>query len=610
MTKRGDLGVVEARPGPVMGRGRLNRHAHVARVVRRHWQDLTALATSAFITLACAVLATNARPSNLGVAWGKGDAIYGYSIAKAMIENGWWTPNPDLGYPYIQDQSSFPTPDFVALGTIKVLSILTGDPFSSINLYYLLGFPLAALAAFVLFRVAGVSTWISAVLSIALALIPWHFERFPHTFLSNYAFALIGLALIALVLREAPDQDRALSRTKWIFFGSIVAAVLVGLGGPYYAAFTIFVGFAAILGQFLAGRRPSDSVRSILIMLTLVITLGFAIVISQLNSLYRVTDPITRQPFESELYGGRLYTFFRIANGSLGAEFIPKPLRDLASRGVSGSAWEGDAFNSIITLAAFGLTCTLLITFLAGGASERLRGRVLFDNIRTWLLLFIITSGIFVSAGAGSVFASSISPTIRAWGRASIMITAITMVVLGISLTYLWGRAKFRKLLVVVVTALGVLAIVDPVASANRIDIAFGKSLEGNVEPYVAAAEAALKPGCPVLELPISLFPEVPPTERSLDYSGLIPYLYSSELRWSYGAVKTSEEGRWVYDHLKKPPAEQIELAKEAGFCALQLDMFGYPVDKETQVKETYTDLLGAPIAISSDRRWVMFDLR
>lgn len=593
-------------PPATAGNGFISR---LVSPLKQHWQDLLAVLLSMTISLLTAVYSTGARPSNLDVAWGNEDSIPGYSAAKSMIANGWWTPNPDLGYPFTQDSTSFPAPDFIALWLLKALTFLTGNPFTSLNVFYLLTFPAAALAGYLLFRFSRVSVWTSALLATSLALLPWHFERFEHLFLANYAFFLIGLLLIAVIMRGLPDTEWSKPYAKSAVFGSAALAVVVGLGGTYCAAFTTLVGAFALGAQFLAGRKVRDSIRSLLVLLLIPMTLGIALAAIQLSAVYKVTKPIARSPFESEIFGGQFYSLFRIANDSLGSGLIPKPLRDLTAYGLVDGGWEGDAFNNLISFGAILLTCCLLLMALASTSVQHRRAQHLLEQVGPWLLLFAISVALFVTTGVGSVIAAALSPAIRAWGRLSVMVVAIALVVLGLLLTNWWKSKRARAVFVVVFCMMAVVTVADPIVKPNPVEVKFGQAVERNVAPYVATAESKLASGCPVLELPISLYPEVPPTERSLDYSGLIPYLYSTDLRWSYGAVKTTDEGQWVKKNLDKPPAEQIALAKKAGFCALQLDMFGYPVADVAGVKATYEKLLGPPISVSNDKRWVMFTL-
>lgn len=587
----------------------VGRFADALAAIRRRQHDLLAALLCMLVSTAAAVYSTGARPSNLGLIWGRGDATVSYAAAKSIIENGWWTPNPDLGYPFVQDGTSFPAPDFLALWAIKAIGAVTQDPFSAINIYFMLGFPLVAVSGYALLRYAGTGVWIATLLATSLALIPWHFERFAHLFLANYSFLLVGLLVVAVAMKRSLDGPWSETTTKLLVVGASLMAVCVGLGGTYAAAFITLIGGIALAGQFLAGRPIRSSLRSVAALLLVPITLGVALFVVQLSAIYKVTVPISRGAFESELYGGKFYTLFRIAPDSIASGFIPRPLRELAPYGQPGGGWEGDAFNNLVTFSAIVVTCLLVLVTLAGTSPKYTRGQSLLERVQPWLLLFVISSALFVATGVGSVIAGALSPQIRSWGRLSIVVIAIALVVLGIALTLWWKSQRGRVALTVLLIGMACVTLADPIVNPHRADVVQGESLEETLQPYVNRAEQQLAANCPVLELPISMYPEEFPIERSADSSELLPYLYSTDLRWSYGGVKTTEEGRWAKKNLEKPPAEQVALAKNAGFCALQLDMFGYPVAAEHEVRATYTKLLGNPISVSSDKRWMMFRL-
>lgn len=572
----------------------------------RRGLDIAAALGCSLVAFFGAVISIGARPANLGVSWGGDDALPAYAAAKAMLDNGWWTPNPDLGYPYVQDTSSFPTPDWLAFLIIKIFTMLTDNPFSAVNLYFLVGFPATALAGYLLFRYVRISIPVAAILATSFALLPWHFGRFVHVFLANYSFVLIGLLAIAIILRGSLDRPLKTPGTKIALATALTAAVIAGLGGTYMAFFTTIVGGVGLLGQILAGRGIRSSIRSILVLCVVPVTLGLAIIATGVSSVYRVTTPITRGVYESEMYGGQIYSLFRIAPGSLGANLIPEKLRTLTNHAVTG--FEGNALNNFVSFAAIIVTAILLLTALAS-TDVFSRAKTLIEQTRPWLLLFSIALAFFVSTGLGSVFAATISPSIRAWGRLAVVVVAIAMVILGIALT-IWQRSrKAHSLFVVVLIGLGVITVLDPIAGQRPLDTAAGRIQQQVMTPYVERAEQVLAPDCPVLEVPITLYPEAPAKERAADYSGLIPYLYSTQLRWSYGALKFTDEGKWLKHNLDKPPAEQVELARQAGFCALQLDMYAFPEAQEADIKATYQSILGPPISTSSNNRWVMFNL-
>lgn len=574
----------------------------------RFYPDAIAVIVSSAIAFILAVWSTGARPSNLGIVWHRDDLISYYAAVKGMLENGWWTPNPDLGYPFAQDSSTFPSPDVISFWVLKLFSLVTGNPFASVNLYFLIGFPAVAFAAYFLFRSARISIVVSAILATSFSLLPWHFERLQHLFLANYSFMVVGLILVGLAARGIPDRDMPKVPRRTLFVVSIVAAVFVGLGGVYYAVFTSLVGVIVLAVQFVAGRHFRSSVRSIVILLVVPISTGATLAFIKLTGTTSAISGVVRSPRESLMYGGDLYSLFRVYGNGLGNWFFPARLKELQPL-LPIPVAEGDAQLNLVAVVAICIALILVAVALVSMGGEYRRGRVVVQRNTAWLLIFAVSVSVFASGGVGALFTAVLGPSIRAWGRMSIGVAGVALVVLGILLTMWLDSRRFRVLCIAVVALIGIITVLDPVAAPTRIRFPDGKAIQANLGPYVADAEAKLADRCPVLEVPIGLFPEVKPSERQRYYEDLLPYLYSTDLRWSYGGLQYTAEGRWAKEHLDVAPSLQVSLAKRAGFCALQLDTNGFKVEDEASIVSTYTKLLGPPIARTADSRWVMYSL-
>ena len=92
------------------------------------------------------------------------------------------------------------------------------------------------------------------------------------------------------------------------------------------------------------------------------------------------------------------------------------------------------------------------------------------------------------------------------------------------------------------------------------------------------------------------------------DYDQLRPYVVSSGLRWSYGAMRGTSAADW---QLALPPVGDSALVDDlasAGFCAVEVDTQG--LSQPTSTVATLTSALGSPIATTSDGVLVAFDLR
>ena len=97
--------------------------------------------------------------------------------------------------------------------------------------------------------------------------------------------------------------------------------------------------------------------------------------------------------------------------------------------------------------------------------------------------------------------------------------------------------------------------------------------------------EAVLPAGAMVFQLPIMEFPEAPaPGVPSYDH--FRPYLYSKQLRYSYGSMKGRPREQWQQDLGKVPLAKAVEQIKDRGFAAIYINRNGFP-DKGKQVVDT-----------------------
>jgi hypothetical protein len=99
-------------------------------------------------------------------------------------------------------------------------------------------------------------------------------------------------------------------------------------------------------------------------------------------------------------------------------------------------------------------------------------------------------------------------------------------------------------------------------------------------------------------------YPEAAPINGLGGYSLMLPYLVGEDLRWSYGGMKGTAEGRWGLE-LRDDLPRLVGEAQEVGFCGALLDTASLGEDRQL---EDYTTVLGVPDAVSEGQRWVFFE--
>ncbi|MEI6621404.1 MAG: hypothetical protein WCP28_05825 [Actinomycetes bacterium] len=556
------------------------------------------------IALAVALRVMRINISDLSVAWSQGDLLSLYATAKSMIQNGWYTPNPYLGYPFVQDHTHFPLPDIFPLIQIKFWTLLTGNPFAGVNLLYLSGFPAVAGLTFALFRWLRMNRWIAVLLAISFAVLPWHFFRLGHTFFATYTALPIGLFAISVI--ASGRLDRSDGGRRWPLLAlTIAATIIVGASGVYYALFMILLLAVVLVTQLITSRSLIASWRSLLVAAIMPVTVFVILLSIKLTSVTAADGTtVVRKIQQSVRFGGSISTLFTIGGGSrLGQNPFNSRLLKLAQH-LGG---EGLAQNNAVGVVA--VTFTLVLALVVLAVTGRLPAwlRTIRKKASYWPALMVFAVLTFASAGLGAVFSAEVSAQIRGWGRMSIVIILVSLVTLGLAATPVLGRFRSKRAWLPPLIILPILAIclVDASTMKYRLDTVPGHAQAASMQAYMAQGVSQLGTDCAVLELPAAVYPEQGPILKMLDYNQLWPYLYSDGWKFSYGALRGTAEGNWAKTLSSSAPIK-IKQAKAAGFCAIQISRSGF-ADPDSVVAE-YRKLLGPPAA-SAANEWDLFSL-
>ncbi|SDI94098.1 hypothetical protein SAMN05444157_0905 [Frankineae bacterium MT45] len=572
-------------------------------------RDTAWCAAAAIVSLVIAIQTYRIRPWNIRTIWSAGDMTVYYSEAKGMIDHGWWTPNTSLGYPFLQDSAHFPQPDITHLIAYKFLTMLTGNPIVTVNAYFLMSYAMIPIATCIFFRVAGMRPAPASILSFAFTAVPWHGLHLAQPFLGDYFPVPLGLMVMLIVVRGWCDKPWSAPGQKLRFSLTAIAAIIVALSGVYYAVFSAVLIFTAVVVQIAMGRRFRGSFKSYILAAIIPVVFAFTLLAIKLSAVTASigNGAVQRLPTESQLFGGSLFTLVR-PSGAAGIA-LHTGLANTTFGQLPAVAGQ-DSPNS--TLGAIAIVVTTLFLFfrwINGPRTRRLAPYV--ASLGFWPAVFVICVGFYVTSGLGSIFASLVSPNIRAWERICVFVFCVAFLCLGLLVTALMDRHSDRRegrrrwIGPAVCALMLLVAFVDAALSPLTINYKSAVQFQVEMRNYVRAAEAVLPKDCPVLEMPLVPYPEAGPINHMDDYTHMWPYIFSTSLRFSYGGLKDTAEGDW-YQSLSPNLATQVKQARAAGFCAVHVDQAAYTT---RTVQTTYRSLLGAPVARSSTGRWMMFSL-
>jgi hypothetical protein len=537
------------------------------------------------------------------------DTNYFLAAVKGVVQHGWFWHNPDLAAPFGQTNFDFAA-DFGDSGhyvIVRILALFLDDPIAVFNAFFLLCFPLTAVAAFLVMRDLGAARLPALVAAVLFAFLPYHLLRGEnHIFLAAYYGVPLGIWLVVCLA----EGRTLIGRGSWRRTALVLlACAVVGSASNYYAVFAALALLFVVPLAALARRSWPMIVQGALVLAAIGVVFAacHAPPVLYAGKHGRNTAIAERQPQESEQFGLKLTQMV-----------MPRPDHRLQAFARRAKAYEArttlvaEGFSpSLGTLATLGLLIalvTLLTVGLANAAVSLRRQRVAIAGAVA-LACFLIGT----TSGISALISFWLTPQVRGWNRISLLIAFASLLAVALALTALGERWRARGratwLFAPVVLAIGIVGVLDQTSAHDVPAYAANKAAWSNDGALVRTIDDRLPAGARVLQLPYVPYPENGLVNGMLDYDLFKGYLHSADLRWSYAATK-GRPADWQDDAASLEPGELALLATTAGFDAVYIDRAGY-VDHGAVVEAALKRVTGAgPVAQSPDGRLAWFDLR
>jgi phosphoglycerol transferase len=539
-----------------------------------------------------------------------GDALCLGAAVKGTIENGWFRHNDALGAPDGLDLSDYPVPDNLHFLCIKLIGMTTRNWALTVNLYYLLTFPLTAISSLYVLRRLGVSYLAGLTIAEIYTLLPFHFLRGEmHLFLAAYYLVpLMILVILRVYLSDAILLRRTESGWQWCLrerknWGALAICVLVASSGIYYAFFGCFflvvAGLAASVGR--RAWQPLAVAASLSAMIVFVGLLNLTPTFLYQHQHGPNLGAVHRAPSESELYGLKIsqmvlpvtgHRISRLAHIKRLYNLAPCTTEnDSATLGIVGTA-------GLLALGAW-----FLYRWRSGTGLHLLDGAAL-----------LTVAGVLLGTigGLGAMLSLLVTERIRAYNRISIFLAFFCLLAVAYGLDWLGNRRMFAgsRRWAFAATVLGLLAfaVYDQTAPSFVPDYGHVKESFLRDHYFVQSIEKTVPAGTAIFQLPYMPFPESTPVHDMHDYEHFRGYLHSRSLRWSYGAMKGRPGGLWYRDMSAKPPEELLKGLALAGFGGITINRAGYE-DGGTFIDNELRRLLGRDPITSADGWLLFFDI-
>jgi len=573
------------------------------------------------------VLGFGGGRSRLSSPLGGGDLLPAYEAARLWSAG---TPfgNASLGYPFGVELRYYPTTDFIQNGAAGLITALTGNPFLGMNAVFAMSFPLTALAAFWVIRIAGVRGPMAIFLSLAFTTIPYHWYRLDHVYLGTVYSAVLGVGLALLVGTGRIERGLAGERRGRAIAQIAGLAVVIAASGIYYACFTIMVCAVAALYRLARGAQVGRVALALAPAVVVAVATASALAPAMLfvRSHPALVPVAERIAIESVAYSGVLaFTLLpapisRLPGASPINDAVAAMFGNANSYGTAGVLWYAD-FGSLFT--------TLAIVFSLIGAvavgrrrarsgrtptatdGESVAGDAVGERVTFGLvgILLVVTVLFFVPWGLNFLFAYTVTPQLRGWDRLVPMMFMLVFAGAAVA----WRSLRFPQAGTKALGIAGicfVLLVFDSVAPYRSYYAA--ASANGSVYGsagyvYAASLNAAIPERCAVLQLPYVGYPEEPPTVALGSYAPLWPALTNPDKLWSYGAMKGTVASAWQEGLSSNIGPAELEKLRRGGFCAVHVDRAGYTEADAQRLLANLARLMGQPVAVGFDGAWTAF---
>ena len=494
-----------------------------------------------------------------------------------------FTNIPELGAPGVANWDDYPTTEKPLLCAMGLLAGTIGL-FPAVNFAVMFGQVLAALSFYAAGRLLAAS-WI------------WAFAGAIVFAFSRYAFAH-GLRHITVLYYWHVPLDLVVC--EWMFLGggikfgerrmtfALVVACVTGLQHIYYT--NLFAQLVLIAGLLQAWRHGW---RAILPAAAIIGITAAAFLLMNLNTIFYQlayganSEAVVRNYKWLEIYGLKLVDLV-----------VPPPDHPFPPF----AAWGAHHLQEILLApgerppsAYLGLLGLAALVWLTLVSLQRLATRKRLP-LETWLVLWIVLyAGV---GGLNGVLGTLGFQVFRATTRYSIVILCLVLLaaVRRLSLVEFRPKAKAYGL----AGLLAVIAIWDqapPIVSGT--DLSETAQAVASDRNFTEKMEQGLPPQAMVFQIPVMDFPETPAPGVG-PYDHFRPYLYSRQLRFSFGSDKGRPAQKWQHDLAGLRIEEVVARLESYGFAAIYLNRNGF-TDQGAQVLDALTQM-GRNRKIESDR--------
>jgi phosphoglycerol transferase len=485
------------------------------------------------------------------------DVLQASAWIKGVIDNGWYQHNSFIGMPAGQDMYDFTITASLDFTIIKLITFFAPNYAMTLNLYFLLTFPLTTLTTMLVLRQLKVSYASSIVGSLLFTFVPYHFLRGEeHLFLSAYYMIPLIVMVILWIYTDKSFLFNADKNNSKLRFGllnyksmiSIIICILVSSTCIYYAFFSCFL-------LVIAGVSSSISQKNKYPLLTSGILIAVIIIGGLINAspalIYQHEygsnpEVAIRGPEEAEYYGLKIIQLLMPINGHR----IPFMANIADKYCRTAPLVNENKFSSLGIIGSLGFLILIGWVFyrLSGGLNVNVNVKLnnTINELNGLSILNLSAVLLATIGGFGAIFNYAIYSQLRCYNRISIFIAFFSLLAVILLLEiFSQKHIKTKTTRLLFYGFLGLILIVgimDQSTESYAPPYSATKAEYLNDADFINKIESIMPENAMIFQLPYVPYPENPPVHKMSDYSHFKGYLHSNDLRWGEKGIDGKEQ--------------------------------------------------------------------
>lgn len=536
---------------------------------------------------------------------GRDDTSYMAEI-KMSYDTGSWKSSEYLGAPFGTDRSS--NISYYLFNDVHLLSMalvyLTGSVFMAQNLTYILLFYINSAVTYAVLSVRKINPGISIVGTISFTFLTYVFYRNVSHMMLTPIYTIPLAILICLWIFE---DDRVARYGKGFFHYKrnwaviLFSILIVNSGIGYYTVFACFFFMVAGIYKTVERRSFLGIQQFLSQVVTTFICMGVTIsgyVIDVLQGKNSVMTSL-RSYGDAEIYALKIVRLFLPMKGT-GIQRIDNVL----------AAYNASAVCQTETSEYLGVLGVIgcIILFLALFANVK-KSEIKMMSVMTICAILYGAIG-----GLGVVFFLFVTDMVRCTNRISVYIAFMSIYTVCLLLQRLYNWIKQHGTMLSKILFQFVMCLVLVVTLWNQVQ---WHHFDNNAQiqacdmqqSFVEELEETVPDGAMIYQLPYWEYPPGPGINNMNPNELLQPYLYSTKVKWSFGAFSGERSLKWNAYVSQLNVNDMVDSLSYMGFEGIFINSGAYTEDECTELTSQLNQIFGKPDIVSADDKWYYYDI-